>query len=177
MISHQSAVISHQYLRDAFRLAAITVQRRTRARIAARVNSFLAPQQPLMNAAREAIDACAPEVAVEALDELSAMWSASALPLALSAALRGVRAEIDELEAMLLALQRGLAAERAALLELQAAHAHTVSCGSSRDGFITIKTALLAARDASSGLLNELQSAIAQAEALLERQFAALVDE
>ena len=154
----------------AFRRAAITVQRRTRARIEARVEAFLAPQPPLLFGAREAIDGCAPETALEALDELSVIWSANSLPLALSAALRRARAELDELEAMLLALQRGLAAEGAALYELQAARAHMLTCGSSRDGFVTLKTALLAARGASNGLLAELRLAIAEAEALLERQ-------
>ena len=64
-----------------------------------------------------------------------------------------MRAEIDELEAMLLALQQGLAAERVALLELEAAHQLAATSSSPREAFLGIKMAVRNAREVGAASL------------------------
>jgi len=169
--------------------AAICVQRYARTRLIRRVAKLTTQHKALAGAVKTALAGEEGKTTGRAaamvqrrlddagalLDRLLAVWQKAAVSPEAdpTGGLLERKAELSELEVQVRSTQTGLLKEKEAVAQLERTVADTT--GSSKQAFVALKTAVAVANEASRGLTEELEAAIASVEAELASRFAEML--
>ena len=169
--------------------AAICVQRYARTRLIRRVAKLTTQHKALAGAVKTALAGEEGKTTGRAaamvqrrlddagalLDRLLAVWQKAAVSPEAdpTGGLLELKAELSELEVQVRSTQTGLLKEKEAVAQLERTVADTT--GSSKQAFVALKTAVAVANEASRGLTEELEAAIASVEAELASRFAEML--